>query len=81
MKTTEEMKIINPHAAGIDIGSKSHFVAVGQQEKQVKEFNFYSSGQEKMISYLKENGILTIAMESTGKLLAELVSSASRRWI
>jgi transposase len=66
MKQTEKMKIINPHAAGIDIGSKSHFVAIGQQNNQVKEFNVYSSGQKQIISYLKENGIKTIAMESTG---------------
>ena len=66
MKQTEKMEIINPHAAGIDIGSKSHFVAIGQQEDQVKEFNVYSSGHQQMISYLKESGIETIAMESTG---------------
>ncbi|MDB5261954.1 MAG: family transposase [Adhaeribacter sp.] len=25
-----EMDIVNPNCAGIDVGSKSHFVAVGQ---------------------------------------------------
>ena len=29
-KKKMEMDIINPNAAGIDIGSRSHFVAVGQ---------------------------------------------------
>lgn len=28
------MEIVNPHAAGIDIGSRSHWVAVGQSEKE-----------------------------------------------
>jgi len=36
MKKKEMMNIINPNAAGIDIGSKSHFVAVGQKEDQIK---------------------------------------------
>ncbi len=66
MKKTEKMEIINSHAAGIDIGSKSHYVAVGQNEDQVREFNVYSSGQQQMIFYLKECRIESIAMESTG---------------
>ena len=31
-----EMEIINVNAAGIDIGSRSHFVAVGQSLDDVK---------------------------------------------
>lgn len=37
-----EMDIINPHCAGIDIGSRSHFVAVGQGEKDVQQFGVYA---------------------------------------
>ncbi len=33
-----EMDVINTHCAGIDIGSRSHFVAVGQALEDVKEF-------------------------------------------
>lgn len=66
MKKTEEMQIINPHAGGIDVGSKSHFVAVGQNVDALKEFGVYSSDHEKIISYLKDNKITTVAMESTG---------------
>mgnify|MGYP001546388249 CR=1 FL=1 len=29
------MEIVNPNAAGIDIGSRSHFVAIGQGEDDV----------------------------------------------
>ena len=32
-----EMDIINTHCAGIDIGGRSHFVAVGQGTDDVKE--------------------------------------------
>ena len=37
-----EMDIVNPHCAGIDIGSRSHFVAVGQALEDVKEFGVYA---------------------------------------
>ena len=37
-KQKMEMDIINPRCAGIDIGSRSHFVAIGQQLTDVKEF-------------------------------------------
>lgn len=37
-KKTESLPIINAHAAGIDIGSRSHFVCVGQSEGDVREF-------------------------------------------
>lgn len=61
------MPVIRPHAAGIDIGSRSHDVAVGQdQEKAVACFGVYASAHEKLIAYLKKHEIATIAMESTG---------------
>lgn len=36
------MEIVNHNAGGIDVGSKSHFVAIGQGLDQVKEFGVYS---------------------------------------
>jgi transposase len=66
MEKQISMPIVNPHAAGIDVGSRSHHVAVGQQADQVKEFGVYAVDYELMVSWLKDNGIRTIAMESTG---------------
>lgn len=66
MKQFEKMQIINPCAAGIDVGSRSHFVATGQEPWQVKEFNVYHSGTMELIAYLREADIATVAMESTG---------------
>ncbi len=60
------MSIVNPNAAGIDIGSKSHFVAVGPKDDQIKEFGIYSSDHKDIISYMHLHKIATIAMESTG---------------
>ena len=66
MTKVEKMQILNPHAAGIDIGSKSHFLAVGQCPEDIREFGVYSSDHEKLISYLKDNNVNTVAMERTG---------------
>jgi len=61
-----EMEIINPNAGGIDIGSKSHFVAVGQSLEDVKEFGVYAEDLTKLCLHLKSYGITSVAMESTG---------------
>ncbi len=66
MKKTIELKIVNPNACGIDIGSKSHFVAVGQDKDDVKEFGISHSEHLRLIDFLKEREGKSIAMESTG---------------
>ncbi|WP_281635798.1 IS110 family transposase [Flavobacterium marginilacus] len=60
------MEIVNPQAAGIDIGSRSHFVAIGQKEEHVREFGVYNEDLKAISDWLKGNGIQTVAMESTG---------------
>lgn len=55
-------------AAGIDIGSKSHFVAVpeGMFEASVREFQSFTSDLHALADWLEECGIETVAIESTG---------------
>lgn len=59
--------IINEHAAGIDIGSSSHYVClIGASGKQeVKEFGCYTNELNKLANWLTENKVTTVAMEST----------------
>jgi len=61
-----EMDIINPYCAGIDIGSRSHFVAVGQALEDVKEFGVYADDLTDICLHLKEHEVTSVAMESTG---------------
>lgn len=72
------MEIINPKAAGIDVGSRSHWVAVGQQECGIREFGVFNQDLYEMADWLHEHEIRTIAMESTGtywqNLYAVLIS-------
>lgn len=60
------MPIVNPHAAGIDVGSKSHFVAINQNHGQVREFGVFTEDYKELITFLNDSGISSIAMESTG---------------
>jgi len=62
----EKMKIVNPYAAGIDVGSKSHFVALGQEKNEVFEFGVFTKDYKKLIEFLHLHNVETIAMESTG---------------
>jgi transposase len=60
------MAIVNPNAAGIDVGSRSHFVAVGQGADDVREFGVYSDDLLALCLWLKEKGVTAVALESTG---------------
>ncbi|MEO7049560.1 MAG: IS110 family transposase [Ferruginibacter sp.] len=60
------LPVINAYAAGIDVGSRSHFLAVGQNPEDVLEFSVNTSGHNQAIAFLKQHQIRTIAMESTG---------------
>jgi len=69
------LEVVNPNAAGIDIGSRSHWVAVGQNAQDVKEFGVYSQDHQELCEWLKKHKVTTIAMESTGTYWQNLFSS------
>jgi transposase len=63
--------VANPKAAGIDIGSRTHWVCVGysansDDNQHIREFSAYSDGLRAIVAYLREHGVTTVAMESTG---------------
>lgn len=62
------LRRINPRAAGIDIGSASHWVAIDPSlaEQPVREFAAYTSDLQALADWLIEHGVETVAMESTG---------------
>lgn len=69
------LEVVNPNAAGIDIGSRSHWMAVGQNAEDVKEFGVYSEDQMQMCDWLREKSVTSIAMESTGTYWQNLFST------
>lgn len=58
--------VVNPQAAGIDVGSRSHYVAIGQRDGDVKEFGVYNEDLMALAQWLLDNQVKTVAMESTG---------------
>src|SRR6266436_1765432 len=63
-----ELKRVNLDAAGIDVGSASHFVAVpeGRDSETVREFKSFTADLHELADWLKQCQIKTVAMESTG---------------
>ena len=68
MRLPKHLVHLNTYAAGIDIGSKSHFVAVpeGVDTETVREFSTFTDDLERLADWLISCGITTVAMESTG---------------
>lgn len=60
--------IINPNAAGIDIGSAEHWVAVPEDrdEQPVRKFACFTQDLHAMAAWLKQCKVQTVVMESTG---------------
>jgi transposase len=67
-KSSQALEIVNPDAAGIDIGSNSHHVAVPQDRSvcPVRQFGCTTPELHDMARWLKLCGITTVALESTG---------------
>ncbi|HOV47234.1 MAG TPA: IS110 family transposase [Anaerolineae bacterium] len=68
IRSTEGLPVVNPHAAGADIGAESIYVCIpGPGQTQiVRSFGTYTADLHAIADWLVENGIQTIAMESTG---------------
>jgi transposase len=62
------MEAINANAAGIDIGSERHYVAINpnKSDSPVRSFGCYTPDLEDMAKWLIEHGVTSVAMESTG---------------
>ena len=67
-RVKRELKIVNPNAAGIDIGSEIHYVAIpeGRMSRAVESFGCVTAELERMAEWLQAARIETVALESTG---------------
>ncbi len=67
-KEVVEFAMLNADAAGIDIGSKEHWVAVpeGRDQQPVRRFGSFTEDLHAIAAWLKQCKITTVAMESTG---------------
>ena len=67
-KSREPLTITHPNAAGIDIGSSSHYVSVppDRDDEPVREFPSFTVDLNALADWLDACGVDTVAMESTG---------------
>ncbi len=61
-----KFKVVNPQAAGIDVGSRFHWVSVGSQADQSRQFGVFTEDLHALCKWLKSEKVKTVAMESTG---------------
>lgn len=70
MKTREGagLQVKHPDAAGIDVGSAEHYVAVPADrcEQSVRRFASHTQGLHALADWLVECGVQTVGLESTG---------------
>jgi len=64
----KRLEIIHPHCAGIDIGSREHWVAVdpGQDDEPVRCFSTFSDDLYALADWLESLNVEIVAMEATG---------------
>lgn len=62
------LRLLNPNAAGIDIGATMHYVAVppGRAENPVRCFGTHTADLHALARWLKECQVTSVALESTG---------------
>jgi len=62
------LEVVHPRAAGIDIGNEAHYVAVpsDRDNQSVRRFGCTTAELNEMAAWLKQCGIRTVAMQSTG---------------
>lgn len=68
IQSTHGLPIIHQRAAGVDIGSRFHVVAVPTDltDEPVQTFQAFTADIQRMANWLLAIGIETVAMESTG---------------
>jgi transposase len=62
------LEIVHPHAAGIDVGNSSHYVAVrpDRDPDSVRRFECFTADLHRMADWLQHWGVTAVALQSTG---------------
>jgi len=62
------LDVVHPNAAGIDVGNSEHYVAIAPDKsaEPVRRFGCFTADLRELAGFLKEHGVVTVAMQSTG---------------
>ena len=68
---SEGLPVLNQNAAGIDVGSGSHYVCVGAHalppgQSRIRQFGAFTYQLDELVEWLRSCGVSTVVMESTG---------------
>jgi transposase len=79
----EDRPVLEPNAAGIDVGAREMFVAVppGRDENPVRVFATFTEDLERLTDWLEQCGVTTVALESTGVYWIPLYEILEQRGI
>lgn len=77
----EPLRVVHPDCAGIDVGSREHWVAIDPSrcDEPVQRFEAFTDSLEALAQWLTEHGIKSVAMESTGVYWIPLFELLDRR--
>jgi transposase len=64
----DDLELIEPDAAAVDVGSRSHWVAVNAQRdpNPVREFGTFTTDLMSLVDWLAQCGAKSVVMEATG---------------
>jgi transposase len=82
-KRMEQVPVLHPDAAGVDIGADEIFVAVpaDRDDKPVRSFPTFTRDLNELVDWLQRCGICTVAMESTSVYWIPLYQMLEERGI
>ena len=71
VQAASAMPVVHPHAAGVDVGATEHFVcvpedAVAPGQSPVRSYSAFTDDLDKLVEWLQQCKVRTVAMESTG---------------
>jgi hypothetical protein len=77
----EPLRVVNPDAAGIDVHSNQHWVAVPPDRdlEPVRKFGAFTCDLEALVDWLQQCRVTTVVMESTGVHWIPLFELLERR--
>jgi transposase len=71
----KKVAVMEPNAAGIDVGSTEMFVAVPVDRDPLRRFTTFTKHLVGLTDWLKQCGVTSVAMESTGVLNSTVSAS------
>jgi hypothetical protein len=76
-----DLELIEPDAAAVDVGSRSHWVAVNPQRdpNPVREFGTFTADLMSLVDWLAQCGAKSVVMEATGVYRVSLYELLERR--